>query len=153
MDGLYGKCAKCSRYNTSFAWCQSCDPFKTTQGWTSGDNDIDNCIKEFQLKSTSYESVIEWIPFDRLYNVHKIEESKFQAQWLDGVRKIKNKDEKHTLYGITQDTITGQYMVVFDDFYSIRNIIYGYCTQCEGFDTSEAWCQSCDPFKTTQGWT
>ncbi|CAG8578589.1 9817_t:CDS:10, partial [Acaulospora morrowiae] len=159
----------------------SCDPFKIIQGWTSGNNNIDDCIREFQLKSSSYESVIEWIPFDKLSNIQKIEELKFYAQWLDGIRRIKNNvqsrtasytvtlmkfnfsqvdalefiknDEKHILYGITQDTITGQYMIVFDDFYYKRDIKYGKCTQCERYNTTKAWCQSCDPFKTTQGWT
>ncbi|RIB23032.1 kinase-like domain-containing protein [Gigaspora rosea] len=89
-----GKCANCNRYNTNLAWCQSCDPQKTTQEWTSGNKDVDNCIKEFQLKSTSYEDVIDWIPFNRLNNVQKIGEggfgSVFSATWLDGKRTVSN---------------------------------------------------------------
>ncbi|RIB26858.1 hypothetical protein C2G38_2162109 [Gigaspora rosea] len=50
----------------SHAWCQSCDPWKETQGWASNDKDIDDCIKEFQLRATAYEKVVEWIHFDRL---------------------------------------------------------------------------------------
>ncbi|CAG8616013.1 8240_t:CDS:2, partial [Acaulospora morrowiae] len=183
-----GKCTQCERYNTSKAWCQSCDPFKTTQGWTSENNDIDDCIKEFQLKSRIYANVIEWIPFNRLSNLRKIG-SNFQALWLDGIRKVKNNTQSRTLpypvevkkfnnsqtdalefikefknymqlgdykckiYGITQDTTTSKYMIVFDDFYHKRDIKFGKCTQCERYNTLEAWCQSCDPFKTTQGWT
>ncbi|RIB23021.1 hypothetical protein C2G38_2033095 [Gigaspora rosea] len=90
----YGKCSSCNRYNTSLAWCQSCDPQKTTQGWTSGNKDVDDCIKEFQLKARNYEEVIEWIPFNRLNNVQKIGEggfgSVFSATWLDGKRTASN---------------------------------------------------------------
>ncbi|CAG8636513.1 18510_t:CDS:2, partial [Acaulospora morrowiae] len=175
---IFGECAQCGRYNTSEAWCQSCDTYKATQGWTSGNKDIDNCIKEIQLKAIKYENVIEWIPFNRLSNLQKVDESRFQALWLDGIRKAKNYTRLRTLpcsvelkkfdclqvdalefirnnnkvYGITQDT-TGQYMIVFEDSYFIRYKIFGECTQCERYNTSTAWCQSCDPFKTTQGWT
>src|SRR5260363_196121 len=90
----YGKCVNCNRYNTSPAWCQTCDPQKATQEWTSGNNDIDNCIKEFQLKATNYRNVIEWIPFNRLDNIQNIGVG-FLATWLDGRRyaKRKNNDE------------------------------------------------------------
>ncbi|CAG8788424.1 1382_t:CDS:1, partial [Acaulospora morrowiae] len=93
----YGKCTQCKKYNTSGAWCQSCDPFEITQGWTSGNNDIDDYIKEIQLKTTEYEHVIEWIPFDRLYNLQKVDESRLQALWLDGIRKVKSRTESHTV--------------------------------------------------------
>ena len=83
-DKKYGKCAECNRYNTSPAWCQTCDPQKTALGWTSGNNNIDDCIKELQLNATNYEDVIEWIPFNRLDNIQKVGEE-FLAAWLDGV--------------------------------------------------------------------
>ncbi|RIB05887.1 hypothetical protein C2G38_2218457 [Gigaspora rosea] len=44
-----GKCANCNQYNTSSAWYQTCDSQKITQGWTSGNKDIDDCIKKFKL--------------------------------------------------------------------------------------------------------
>src|SRR5260364_118859 len=81
------KCENCNRYNTSEAWCQTCDPQKTTQGWTSGNKEIDNCIKEFQLKTTEYEDVLEWIPFNKLSNFQNIDD-KFLATWLDGLRCV-----------------------------------------------------------------
>ena len=69
-----GKCASCYRYNTSSAWCQTCDPRETAQTWTSGDKNIDDCIKELQLKATEYENVIEWIPFDKRFRDREIHE-------------------------------------------------------------------------------
>ncbi|RIB04083.1 kinase-like domain-containing protein [Gigaspora rosea] len=89
-DDENGTCANCNRYNTSKVWCRTCDPQKTTQGWTSGNKNIDDCIKEFQLKAINYEDVIEWIHFNRLDNIQKIGEggfgSVFSATWLDGKR-------------------------------------------------------------------
>src|SRR5690242_9445850 len=73
-DKYYGKCSNCNQYNTSEAWCQTCDPQKAIQGWTSGNKDIDDCIKEFQLKATRYKDVIEWIPFKRLVNIQMIDD-------------------------------------------------------------------------------
>jgi len=82
-----GKCANCNRYNTSSAWCRTCDPQKMTQKWISRVKDIDDYIREFQIKATKYENVIEWIPFNRLDNVQKIGD-KFSATWLDGKRCV-----------------------------------------------------------------
>ncbi|CAG8621287.1 570_t:CDS:10, partial [Acaulospora morrowiae] len=185
-NNIHGKCAQCEMYNTTKAWCQSCDPFETTRGWTSRNIDIDNRIKEYQLKNTEYENVIEWIPFNRLSNLQKIDEFRFYALWLDGIRIVKNNSQSRILscavglefyshndildliqsriiqkssiigrkiFGITRDTTTDQYMIVFDEFYYRRDIVYGKCKQCKRHNTSKAWCQSCDPFKTTQGWT
>src|SRR5260364_95461 len=88
-----GKCIYCEHYNTSPAWCQSCDPWKAIQEWTSGNEEIDNFIKEFQFNATEYEKVIEWIPFDKLINLQEINEESdlvFMATWVKGVRIIKD---------------------------------------------------------------
>ncbi|RIB23019.1 hypothetical protein C2G38_915589 [Gigaspora rosea] len=170
-----GKCGNCNRYNTSPAWCQTCDPQKIALGWTSGNNNIDYCIKELQLNSTNYEDVIEWIPFNRLDNIQKIGEE-FLAVWLDGVRliqyikeptqsrnpscrvklkilhesnnllkclcKLKSdliqlKNNNSKVYGLTQNTSTDEYMLVFD---FKRDSIYEKCLSCNRYNTSPAWC-------------
>uniref|UniRef100_U9TGP8 Protein kinase domain-containing protein n=1 Tax=Rhizophagus irregularis (strain DAOM 181602 / DAOM 197198 / MUCL 43194) TaxID=747089 RepID=U9TGP8_RHIID len=57
--------------------------------WTSGNEEIDKFIQDTQI-STHYnvEEALEWIPYDRLYNVKYIEENKFgkvyRANWVDG---------------------------------------------------------------------
>src|SRR5260364_135595 len=66
---LNGECRSCNLYNTSKSWCQTCDPQRIYQGWTSGNETIDKCIREFQLKATEYEDVIEWIPFNKLDSI------------------------------------------------------------------------------------
>ncbi|RIB00027.1 hypothetical protein C2G38_2130562, partial [Gigaspora rosea] len=89
---INGTCEHCKRYNTSLAWCQLCDPQKTTQETRSGDKSIDDCIKEFQFNATAYEKVIEWIPFDRLVDIKIIGKGGFgtvySSIWLDGKRVI-----------------------------------------------------------------
>ena len=94
-DEYYGKCTSCNRNNTSPAWCQTCDPQKITQGWTSENKDVDNCIHEFQLKAASYEDVIEWIPFNRFDNIQNNSDG-LLATWLDGIRYANyNKSKKN----------------------------------------------------------
>ncbi|RIB23640.1 kinase-like domain-containing protein [Gigaspora rosea] len=82
----------CNEYNTNKAWCLSCDPEITIQGWTSGNKDADYCIKDYQLKTLAYEEMIEWIPFDKLMIFKSIGKggfsSVFSAIWADGIRKI-----------------------------------------------------------------
>ncbi|RIB05428.1 kinase-like domain-containing protein [Gigaspora rosea] len=150
-----GICEHCKRYNTSPVWCQLCDPPKVVQE-ICGDENIDNCIKEFQLKATAFENVIEWIPFNRLENIKIIGKGGFSdiysAIWLDGKRMVKGDDNlgyvqcrktsfdvalktlpgsqtssseflnefKNNMqfsslevYGLTQNTKTGQYLMVY----------------------------------------
>jgi hypothetical protein len=57
--------------------------------WTSGNNDIDKFIQSIQLSAHKKVSdVLEWIPYDRLYDVRYIAEGKFnkmyRANWIDG---------------------------------------------------------------------
>ncbi|RIB30491.1 kinase-like domain-containing protein [Gigaspora rosea] len=81
-NSKYGKCANCNEFNTQKAWCQTCDPDITIQGWTSGNKEIDDCMKAIQLRTNIYE-----------VNIKKIGEggfgSIFSATWLDGIREIK----------------------------------------------------------------
>ncbi|RIB14904.1 hypothetical protein C2G38_1616001 [Gigaspora rosea] len=92
---INGICGHCKRYNTNPAWCQICDPPKVDQK-TSGDKNIDNCIKEFQLKATAFENVIEWIPYNRLGNIKEISRGGFgivySSNWLDGKRTVEGDD-------------------------------------------------------------
>ncbi|RIB26275.1 hypothetical protein C2G38_2065274 [Gigaspora rosea] len=188
-----GTCEHCKRFNTSPAWCQSCDPWKSAQKFTSGNEEIDNFIKEFQTNSTEYDKVIEWIPFDRLVNRKEIKnksEVEFMADWLDCIRIIEGESgnytrsrtisrvelmklhcsqastlklienfknhvqlDKYRIHGITQDTETGEYMIVFDFYHQKRKPINGICEDCKRYNTYLAWCQLCDPWREVQGWT
>lgn len=82
-----GICKYCKNYNTSPAWCQSCDPWRAILEWTNENKEINNLIKElikeYQFKAIEYEKVIEWIPLNELINLKEIKEESdltFMAQ-------------------------------------------------------------------------
>ncbi|RIB23771.1 hypothetical protein C2G38_791421 [Gigaspora rosea] len=109
----YGKCKSCNYDNTSPAWCQSCDLWKTALGWTSKNEELDKLIKEYQIDAMKYEGVIEWIPSNKLIDIkemkkeykpiklQKIQETKeesnqiFTATLKDDIQTIKEKSGKY----------------------------------------------------------
>ena len=98
--GVHGECPTCNRYNTDTAWCQSCDPKLLTEGWTSGNETLDELIKSTQLKATEFDNdyYLEWIPYNNLTNIEKIGEGGFatihKATWLNGNKSINDSDER-----------------------------------------------------------
>jgi len=99
---VYGECPTCNRYNTNYSWCQSCDPKLLTEGWTSGNETLDELIKSTQLKATRYDNdyYLQWIPYNDLTNIEKIGEGGFatisKATWLNGYKDI-NYDNKERI--------------------------------------------------------
>ena len=97
----YGECPTCKRYNTSSAWCQSCDPKLLTEGWTSGNETLDELIKSTQLKATyyHYSNHLQWIPYNDLTNIEKMGESGFatisKATWLNGDKYLNDDNERY----------------------------------------------------------
>src|SRR5688572_16147117 len=98
----YGECPTCNRYNTNDSWCQSCDPKLLTEGWTSGNETLDELIKSTQLKSTIYNNYnyLQWIPYNDLTSIEKIGEGGFaiiyKATWLNGGKYINYENNKRT---------------------------------------------------------
>jgi hypothetical protein len=88
----YGECPTCYRYNINEAWCQSCDPKLLTEGWTSGNETLDELIKSTQLETTWYDNdkYLQWIPYNDLTNIEKIGKGGFatvyKATWLNGCK-------------------------------------------------------------------
>ncbi|RIB24772.1 hypothetical protein C2G38_615971 [Gigaspora rosea] len=109
-NSLNGLCSRCNRYNTSLAWCQTCDPPRISQGWTSGNKDIDDYIKRCHLKATSHEEVIEWIPFNKFKNIQLISEGNldigFLAVWIDGKRLVSKNDKEPIQSRMPSYTVT-----------------------------------------------
>ncbi|GET02152.1 kinase-like domain-containing protein [Rhizophagus clarus] len=54
--------------------------------WTSGNNEIDKFIQDNQLSvHNDVENALEWIPYDRFYNIICITKAKkYVANWIDG---------------------------------------------------------------------
>ena len=99
-DKNYGECPTCNRYNTNYEWCQSCDPKLLTEGWTSGNETLDELIKSTQLKVTVYGNryYLQWIPYNDLTNIEKIGEGGFatiyEATWLNGEKNANYNNER-----------------------------------------------------------
>jgi hypothetical protein len=93
----YGLCKECSQLNTgndihgSSPWCQSCNSKHFQQDfnkWTSSNKEIDEFIQNFQLNTTRYEEVLEWIPYEKFENIEYFAKGGFgivhKAIWIDG---------------------------------------------------------------------
>ncbi|GBB84831.1 hypothetical protein RclHR1_01140020 [Rhizophagus clarus] len=74
--------------------------------WTSGNNYIDKFIQDTQLSAhDDVKEALEWIPYDRLYNIKYITKNEFgkvyRANWIDGnininysILRFGNKNDK-----------------------------------------------------------
>ncbi|KAF0489000.1 serine/threonine protein kinase [Gigaspora margarita] len=68
-------CHKCGKQKLHDEWCEKCDReiFESNfPNWTSGNEVIDNFIKETQLSATTKFNFLEWIPFSSLTNIKYI---------------------------------------------------------------------------------
>ena len=71
-------------------WCKECVPSCIIEGWTSGNSEIDNFIKDtiYNAKYYGYPKFLEWVPFDRFEDIKQIGEGGFakvySAKWIDG---------------------------------------------------------------------
>jgi hypothetical protein len=80
-------------------WCKECVPCCIIEGWTSGNSDIDEFIKNtiYNAKYSDdddddyeddYPLFLEWISYDKFKDIEKIGEGGFakvySAIWIDG---------------------------------------------------------------------
>src|SRR6266536_4032616 len=97
----YLSCKECNQANTAFDWCKACNAKRFQQNfekWTSGNVDIDKFIQDTQLSANYYCEVLEWIPFDRFYDIEYIAKGGFgkvyRANWINGyIDKWDNKNQ------------------------------------------------------------
>jgi hypothetical protein len=75
-------------------WCKECVPRCIIEGWTSGNDDFDNFIKDTIYNPVNdgiYPKFLEWVPFDRFEDIKQIGEGGFakvySATWIDGKAK------------------------------------------------------------------
>jgi len=79
-------------------WCKECVPSCIIEGWTSGNSEIDNFIKDtiYNAKYFGYPIFLEWVPFDRFEDIKKIGEGGFakvySTKWIDGRSKYSKQD-------------------------------------------------------------
>ncbi|POG81761.1 hypothetical protein GLOIN_2v1138743 [Rhizophagus irregularis DAOM 181602=DAOM 197198] len=94
-------CRKCKQINTGIKWCHTCNSnhFKNNfKNWTSGNDDIDKFLQNIQLSADNNFKVLEWIPYERFYNIEYIARGGFgtvyKAIWIDGyIRERDNKNQ------------------------------------------------------------
>ena len=100
----FGICEECNQPNTGYnKWCNSCNAKRFQQNfknWTSGNDDIDKFIQNTQLSASSCGKVLEWISYDRFYDIKYIAKGGFgkvyRANWIDGY--IKYWDERNKIW-------------------------------------------------------
>uniref|UniRef100_U9U8R1 Protein kinase domain-containing protein n=1 Tax=Rhizophagus irregularis (strain DAOM 181602 / DAOM 197198 / MUCL 43194) TaxID=747089 RepID=U9U8R1_RHIID len=90
-EKVYGECEECKQKNTGSGYCKTCNVKRfqqNFQNWTSGNNDIDKFIQDNQLSANFYDQVLEWIPYNKLYDIEYIAKGGFgkvyRAKWIDG---------------------------------------------------------------------
>jgi hypothetical protein len=73
-------CEKCNRI------CNATTFRRNFKNWTSGNNGIDEFIQESQLLTHDNAiKALEWISYNRFYNVKYIEKiGGYKANWIDG---------------------------------------------------------------------
>ena len=87
-------------------WCKECVPSCIIEGWTSGNSEIDDFIKDtiynpgynyIAYVGKYYPIFLEWVAFDRFENVKQIGEGGFaivySATWIDGRAKYVKQDD------------------------------------------------------------
>ncbi|RGB42315.1 hypothetical protein C1646_810057 [Rhizophagus diaphanus] len=89
--------------------------------WTSGNDDIDKFIKNTQLSAhEDVREALEWIPYDRLYNIKYIAKDEFgkvyRANWID--EYISNYDSDESWDNENQNWIREE----FNMFVNLKNL-------------------------------
>src|SRR5437867_3437786 len=99
-------CEECDQENTDYKWCKGCNAKHFQQNfekWTSGNVGIDKFIQDTQLSTNNYLKVLEWIPYDRFYDIEYIAKGGFgkvyKANWIDGfINEWDNKNQNWKRY-------------------------------------------------------
>ncbi len=88
---MSGLCEECNQYYIGYKWCKACNAKHFQQNfskWSSGNVDIDKFIQDTQLSANNDYKVLEWIPYDRFYDIEYIAKGGFgkvyRANWIDG---------------------------------------------------------------------
>ncbi|POG53521.1 kinase-like domain-containing protein, partial [Rhizophagus irregularis DAOM 181602=DAOM 197198] len=84
-------CENCNQKCLAILYCEYCvrNYLKANfSNWTSGNNNIDNLIKNCQLETLGPNAIIEWIPYNNLENIEYLTKGGFSkiytADWIDG---------------------------------------------------------------------
>jgi hypothetical protein len=109
-SGIRRICENCNQKCLATLYCEYCvrNYLKINfSNWTSGNNDIDNLIKNCQMVTLHPQMIIEWIPFNNLQNVKHLTRGGFAeiytASWIDGrYNEWDSKEQKLIRFGRLQ---------------------------------------------------
>ncbi|CAB4435822.1 unnamed protein product [Rhizophagus irregularis] len=84
-------CENCNQKCLATLYCEYCvrNYLKANfSNWSSGNNNIDNLIKNCHLETIMPDQIIEWIPYNNLQNINYLTKGGFSniytAEWIDG---------------------------------------------------------------------
>ncbi|GET64490.1 kinase-like domain-containing protein [Rhizophagus irregularis DAOM 181602=DAOM 197198] len=90
-SGIRRICENCNQKCLATLYCEYCvqnylkDNFSN---WISGNNNIDNLIKNLQMKTIMPSKIVEWIPYNNLQNIEYLTRGGFSkiytADWIGG---------------------------------------------------------------------
>ncbi|CAB4408562.1 unnamed protein product [Rhizophagus irregularis] len=90
-EGTRRVCENCNQKCLATLYCEYCvrNYLKYNfSNWTSGNNVIDNLIKNCQMETFIPSRIIEWIPYNNLENIKYLTKGGFSeiftAKWIDG---------------------------------------------------------------------
>ncbi|GES75042.1 kinase-like domain-containing protein [Rhizophagus clarus] len=90
-EGAKRICENCNQECLATLFCEHCvrNYLKESfSNWTSGNDVIDNLIRECQMKVITPEMIPEWIPYNNLRNIEYLTKGGFseiyEATWIDG---------------------------------------------------------------------
>ncbi|PKC64826.1 kinase-like protein [Rhizophagus irregularis] len=100
-NGTRRVCENCNQKCLATLYCEYCvrNYLKYNfSNWTSGNNVIDNLIKNCQMETLTPNAIIEWIPYNNLENIKYLTKGGFSeiytAKWIDGRYKEWHSKEK-----------------------------------------------------------
>jgi hypothetical protein len=89
--GIRRSCENCQEKCLATYYCEHCirNYLKANlSNWTSGNDEIDNLIRKYQMESHSPDRIVEWIPYDNLQNIRYLTEGEcseiYSATWVNG---------------------------------------------------------------------
>jgi len=160
-DGI-SKCSKCGEPRTSIGWCKPCNTKKLKdqfQNWTSGNDHLDEFIRETQISANTPFDYMRWIPFDSFSDLQFIAKGGFGAvysakskSWGQVALKFLDNSQELTrdfleelrahhrcslgsgiidCYGVSKDPEKNQYVMVmrYADHGSLRRYLSQYFTE------------------------
>ncbi|GBB90562.1 hypothetical protein RclHR1_17560004 [Rhizophagus clarus] len=90
-EGTKRICENCNQECLATTYCEHCvrNYLKAKfSNWTSGNDVIDNLIKECQMNTIAPNCIPEWIPYNNLQNIEYLTKGGFSeiytADWIDG---------------------------------------------------------------------